>query len=97
VALTTTFVVAVVTIRCAILEMSDCRQDWRRFTYVSFQNFGYYTLNQIREVNGLAVSAVWLVLIVQGYWRPVPEWIDRLGRLLGVLWVISSILQFPMF
>lgn len=91
----TTFVFLIVTFRCVILEIIDGKYNWRRFGYSSFQNFGYYTINQIREVNGLAICAVWLVLLVQGRWRSVPDRIDRLGGLLGAFWIISSLLKFP--
>lgn len=41
---------------------------------------------------GPAVAAVWVVLAVAGRWRPERSWIDRLGRLLGVLWIAISAL-----
>jgi len=34
-----------------------------------------------------AVAGAWLVLILAGRWRPGPSWIDRSGRVMGVLWV----------
>ena len=41
---------------------------------------------------GYAVAAVWLVLVVSGRWRPEKSWIDRLGRALGVIWVMITAL-----
>jgi hypothetical protein len=35
----------------------------------------------------VAVAASWLLLAASGRWRAEPEWIDRLGRVLGSYWV----------
>jgi hypothetical protein len=37
---------------------------------------------------GIAVAAVWSWLILGRRWRPQPTWIDRLGRGLGVYWLM---------
>jgi hypothetical protein len=49
---------------------------------------------QVIEIGGqaLAVAAAplaWLSLIATRRWNPEPSWIDRLGRILGVLWMVS--------
>jgi hypothetical protein len=49
---------------------------------------------QVIEIGGqgLAVAAAplaWLFLIATRRWNPEPSWIDRLGRVLGVLWMVS--------
>jgi hypothetical protein len=39
-----------------------------------------------------AVLAVWLLQLLAGLWKPVPEWTDRLGRLLGfvlLFWMLT--------
>jgi hypothetical protein len=41
---------------------------------------------------GWTVAAIWLLLALSGRWRPEPSWIDRLGRLLGVVWIACAIL-----
>jgi hypothetical protein len=41
------------------------------------------------EHPGPAVLAVWLGLILSRRWRPEPGWIDRFGRLIGVLWLLT--------
>jgi hypothetical protein len=40
-----------------------------------------------KEHPGPAVAATWLGLILSRRWRPEPGWIDRVGRLIGVLWI----------
>ncbi|WP_165070798.1 hypothetical protein [Paludisphaera rhizosphaerae] len=40
----------------------------------------------------LAVAVSWLTLAVSGRWRPEPDLIDRAGRMLGVLWILSPFL-----
>jgi hypothetical protein len=37
---------------------------------------------------GIAVAAVWSWMILGRRWRPQPTWIDRLGRALGVYWLM---------
>jgi hypothetical protein len=34
-----------------------------------------------------AVGSSWMALIFGGRWRAEPEWIDRLGRLFGAIWI----------
>ncbi len=38
---------------------------------------------------GPAVAVSWSTLALTGRWRPSPTWADRLGRLLGVYWLIE--------
>lgn len=40
---------------------------------------------------GFTVAVVWLLLALSGRWRPEKSWIDRLGRLLGVVWIAYTI------
>jgi hypothetical protein len=42
---------------------------------------------------GLAVASVWLILILSGRWRSHPDWIDRLGRGLGALWMLWALVE----
>jgi hypothetical protein len=41
---------------------------------------------------GIAVAAAWLTLALNGRWCPERSWIDRSGRVLGVLWIGMSVL-----
>ncbi|WP_165228102.1 hypothetical protein [Aquisphaera insulae] len=36
---------------------------------------------------GFAVAGAWLSLRLAGRWRAEPTWIDRLGRIMGWLWI----------
>jgi hypothetical protein len=38
---------------------------------------------------GCAVAAAWIVQATGGRWRPQPSWIDRMGRLLGIYWIVT--------
>lgn len=38
---------------------------------------------------GPAVGLCWLGLVISRRWRPEPTWIDRLGRFLGFLWILT--------
>jgi len=37
-----------------------------------------------------AAPLAWVLLILSRRWKPEPSWIDRLGRILGVLWIVCS-------
>jgi hypothetical protein len=37
---------------------------------------------------GVAVAGVWVVLASAGIWRPHRDWVDVLGRVLGVYWIL---------
>jgi hypothetical protein len=46
--------------------------------------------------SGPAVAGAWLALIVTGRWRAERSGIDRLGRFIGVCWLIQFVLgQMP--
>jgi hypothetical protein len=36
---------------------------------------------------GPSIAVVWIVLALGGRWHPQPAWSDRLGRLLGWIWL----------
>jgi hypothetical protein len=40
---------------------------------------------------GLAIAALWVVLAIGRRWRASPDWIDRLGRLIGAGWIVSTV------
>jgi hypothetical protein len=39
------------------------------------------------SVAGLVVLASWTILWLGGRWRPEPTWVDRAGRVLGIVWI----------
>jgi hypothetical protein len=44
-----------------------------------------------KDMIGSAVAVSWLVLWLAGLWRTEPSWIDRLGRVLGVYWIVFGL------
>ena len=40
---------------------------------------------------GLAVAAAWLSMLVAGRWRPPTDALDRIGRVVGGLWIVVSL------
>ena len=52
-------------------------------------NFGYFwpTTGHI----GFGVLIAWTTLALAGCWRPDTSWIDRSGRVLGVVWIIAFV------
>jgi hypothetical protein len=45
----------------------------------------------IPALNAPAILAAWLTLILRRRWCPEPSWLDRMGRLLAILWLILGI------
>jgi hypothetical protein len=48
----------------------------------------YFTMLAPGQI-GAGVLCSWLMLALSGRWRPEPSWIDRLGRALGVYWILT--------
>jgi len=38
----------------------------------------------------IAVAVAWATLVLSGNWKPEASWIDRLGRALGVGWIVAA-------
>jgi len=38
---------------------------------------------------GCAVAAAWIIQAAGGRWRSEPSWIDRMGRILGIYWILT--------
>jgi hypothetical protein len=47
-----------------------------------------YLLEDFRFDAVIGVAACWLTLAIAGRWRPERAWDDRLGRFIGILWLI---------
>jgi hypothetical protein len=43
------------------------------------------------------VAGTWFTLALAGRWRAEPSWVDRLGRSLGVFWIILIALDFQLY
>jgi hypothetical protein len=41
----------------------------------------------MEEIVGAAVLGAWSAMAASGRWRARPSWIDRAGRILGILWI----------
>ena len=41
-----------------------------------------------------AILITWSSLLITRRWRPEPSWIDRMGRLLAVLWIATIFFQY---
>lgn len=47
-------------------------------------------LSLYRPTFGVVVALVWLTAWAAGAWRPEPGWIDRSGRVVGVIWIVLA-------
>lgn len=41
---------------------------------------------------GLGILCCWVTTALYGRWRPEPTWIDRMGRLTGVGWIVAAMI-----
>ncbi len=83
---------AVASIFCALTLLNEYML--RRF-YDPRTNPGHGSLDEIwwdlGQCSGLAIAALWVVLALGRSWRAAPDWTDRLGRLIGASWVVSTV------
>jgi hypothetical protein len=47
-----------------------------------------YLRDDVRRDVTVAVTATWITLAIVGCWHPERAWDDRLGRFLGVVWIV---------
>jgi hypothetical protein len=52
-------------------------------------NFDVYILSTL---GGFAVAVAWATLALNRRWRNEPTWSDRLGRVVGLVWVVMFVL-----
>jgi hypothetical protein len=50
-----------------------------------------YLADEVFMYVGLAVAVSWLVVFVSGRWRRSADWIDLMGRLVGVGWIVVGL------
>jgi hypothetical protein len=48
-------------------------------------------LDRLVFCTGLSVAAVWLTQAMTGRWRRSADWLDRLGRCVGGLWLVAGL------
>jgi hypothetical protein len=58
---------------------------------------GWHLVESSVHPVGVAVTAAWVNLAACGRWRPEAEWIDRLGRVVGVCWIVITLLLTSLF
>jgi hypothetical protein len=40
---------------------------------------------------GMGVLIAWITLALTGCWRAEPSWIDRSGRVLDIVWIVTVV------
>jgi hypothetical protein len=50
----------------------------------------HYVLDDMLVEAGVWVAAVWTYQALSGRWRAQPDWVDRVGRVLGVVWIVAG-------
>lgn len=62
-----------------------------RFIHVSTIFVGY-----AQEVS-FAVAGGWIALAISGRWRTEPGWIDRMGRIIGIVWILVTVVEWSRY
>ncbi len=52
--------------------------------------YAIFALLAVPTYPALAVVVAWVTLLVGRRWRAEPSWVDRLGRALGVFWIVAG-------
>jgi hypothetical protein len=66
--------------------------DHRRFTDLQLKSFFNYEFYWVFSMDmGGWIAVAWMTLILSGVWRAERNWIDRLGRAIGVFWILAGI------
>jgi hypothetical protein len=55
------------------------------------QCFSYASFRPATGQIGFGVLIAWTTLALARCWQPEPSWIDRSGRVLGVVWIIAFV------
>jgi len=71
------------------LDVGYVAQTRRSITLVEWAQ--KYLSDEVFKYVGLAVAATWIVLFFSGRWRRSADWIDRMGRVVGVLWIVIGL------
>lgn len=69
------------------------RTHFPKLGYLSLIDTMSLRIVAAKDLIGPAIAVSWLILWLGGGWRPERSWIDRAGRLLGVVWIAFGILN----
>ncbi len=82
-------------IACLALMLSDFIDLVKISKYIIFNNNRFDDIYELmiygRGSNSVLVA--WGVLAIVKGWRPDSSWLDRLGRLIGILWILWDALE----
>jgi hypothetical protein len=42
----------------------------------------------LSPIIGMGVAGMWYVLRINGWWSTKPDWVEVMGRVLGVCWIV---------
>ncbi len=75
-----------------LLLALDVRYVARPRRAITPEEWAYkYLGDEVFMYVGLAVAAIWIVQLVGGQWRRSVDWIDLMGRLVGILWIVIGL------
>lgn len=64
--------------------------EWAKLTWYrcpfDLGDAAFYSSNRPM---GCSVLSIWVIAKLSGRWRPEPNWIDRMGRLLGMIFILA--------
>jgi hypothetical protein len=52
---------------------------------------GRMAIDHLIAYAGTAVGVAWAVQVVTGRWLPAADWVEWLGRALGVFWIVAGL------
>ena len=48
-------------------------------------------VTHVTTCGGFALLVSWMTLLIGRRWRPERQWIDRLGRAMGYIWILAAL------
>ena len=91
------FAACVAVLTSSVFYDAACLMEWSRSQSVLFDDVLYdlvFSASMATEKSVPAILIIWSSLLLTRKWRPEPSWIDRLGRLLAVLWIATIFFQY---
>jgi len=57
------------------------------------ETFVFFITYNLLIAPGSAVTVAWSMQALSGRWRPEPDWLDRAGRFVGLVWMVLTVLH----
>jgi hypothetical protein len=82
---------AVLALMVAILTLTP--STIHSYGYPNFHGWLFNVWLLVSRGAGMTIAGAWLTLSLGRRWRPEQSWVDRMGRVLSVAWIVALLLE----